>query len=106
MNFPANSVTFTEEILIGKLHFYEVKNYRRLFESIKRKSKKVHYSEKLLQFQGDGEKGTLHSNYLQFCSNSPVKLAIFLKCSLLFNNFYCFFLFINKILQRKSQLNF
>ena len=25
MNFPANSVTFTEEILIGKLHFYELK---------------------------------------------------------------------------------
>ena len=31
------------------------------------------------------------SNYLQFCSNLPVKIGIFLKSSLLFNSFYCIF---------------
>ena len=35
----------------------------------------------------------LHSSYLKFCSNLPVKFAIFVKSSLLFNSFYCpFFL--------------
>ena len=29
-----------------------------------------------------------HSNYLQFCSNLPVRFAIFLRSSLLFNNSY------------------
>ena len=34
---------------------------------------------------------------MQLCiSNLPVKFAIFLKSSLLFNSFYCLFLFINK----------
>ena len=32
-----------------------------------------------------------HSNYLKFCTNLPVKLAVFLKSSLLFNSFYCLF---------------
>ena len=32
-----------------------------------------------------------HSKYLQFCSNLPVKFAIFLKSSLLINSFYCLF---------------
>ena len=32
-----------------------------------------------------------HSNYLKFCSNLPVKFAIFLKNSLLFSSFYCLF---------------
>ena len=40
----------------------------------------------------------MHSNYLKFCSNWPVKFAIFLKSSLLFNSFYCLFLFVNKTL--------
>ena len=31
----------------------------------------------------------LHSNYLLFCSSLPMKIAIFLKRSLLFNSFYC-----------------
>ena len=31
----------------------------------------------------------LHSNYLYFCSNWPLNFAIFLKGSLLLNNFYC-----------------
>ena len=38
-----------------------------------------------------------HSNYLSYCSNLPLKFAIFLKSSLLFNSFHCVFLFINKI---------
>ena len=33
----------------------------------------------------------LHSNYLWFYSNVPMKLAIFLKGSLLFNNYYGIF---------------
>ena len=41
---------------------------------------------------------TLHYNYALFCSNLPVKFAIFLNSSLLFNSFYCLFLFINKTL--------
>ena len=39
----------------------------------------------------------LHSNYLQFCSNLPVKFAIFLKSNLLFK-FLLSFPFINKTL--------
>ena len=41
---------------------------------------------------------TLHSNYASFCSNLPVKFAVFLNSSLLFNSFYCLFLFIKKTL--------
>ena len=43
-----------------------------------------------------------HSNYLSFWSNLSVKFAIFEKISLLFNSFYCFFLFINKILRMNN----
>ena len=32
------------------------KNFKRLFESVKRKSKKIFYSKKLIQFQGDAKK--------------------------------------------------
>ena len=40
-----------------------------------------------------------HFNYPSFCSNLSVKFAIFFKSNLLFNSFYCLFLFINKILR-------
>ena len=41
----------------------------------------------------------LYSNYLSFCSNLPVKVAIFLKSSLLFTSFYCLFCLQNKALR-------
>ena len=40
-----------------------------------------------------------HSNYASFCSNLPMKFAIFFKSSLLFNSFYCLFLLLNKTLR-------
>ena len=40
-----------------------------------------------------------HSKYVSFSSNLHVKFAIFLKSSLLFNCFYCLFLFTNKTLR-------
>ena len=50
-----------------------------------------------MSFKGIWE--ILYSNYLLFCSNLSMKFAIFLKSSLLFNSFYCLFLFINKNLR-------
>ena len=40
-----------------------------------------------------------HCNYLVFSGNLTVKFAIFSRSALLFNSFYCFFPFINKILR-------
>ena len=49
---------FYEKFLKSRSHLNETnyKNYKNLFETIKHKSKKAYYSEKLLKFQGDAKK--------------------------------------------------